>query len=506
MKQKVKIYLVLLASLWMNSSCLEKLPTNAIPEKDAINTISDADQAVYGIYSTFKNPNLYSGLLTVLPDIQADLVYAIDGYTNKYGEEWRWETQTTNTNIKAVYASLYQLIGRCNFLLEGAAKIEDATLDDDYDKLMQYKGEAHLARALAYAELVKLFCKDYDVTTAEKNLGVILVSSYSDAGELKRSTLKESYDFILKDLDLARELLDDEDKEGNVYYNQYYFTKYTVEALYARVCLYMDDADGAIEHATNVIDSGQFALASTTEYTYSGSPAVNNYQYMWMYDSSEEVIWRIGFKGPSSFGGALGAEFLNFRNGKGYTPDYAPAKWIIDSYSSTDLRKAALFQTITTSHTHGLSWPLLIKYYGNRSFINSYNLYHTCMPKVFRLSELYLIRAEAYAMNANYAKASADLTTLRKARYQNYGTATVNADTWLDVIAEERAKELYMEGFRLNDLKRWGKGFERKAQSNSVSPGDELKISADNPLFVWPMPQHEIDVPGSSIDPNDSNH
>lgn len=496
----------MLVSIWLTSSCLDKFPVDAIPEKDAITTIRDADQAAYGIYATFKNSNLYSGLLTLLPDIQADLVYAIDGYTNKYGEEWRWETQSTNTDIKAVYGTLYQLIGRCNFLIEGVDKIQSTVADEDYDKLMQYKGEAHFARALAYSELVKLFCKDYDATTANSELGVILISSYSNAGELLRATLQESYDFILQDLDLARELLDDDDATENVYYNQYYFTKYTVESLYARVCLFMDDADGAIEHATNVIESGQFALASTTEYSYSGSSSINNYQYMWMYDSSEEVIWRIGFQGPSSFGGAIGSVFMNYRNGKGYTPDYVPATWVLNSYSSSDLRKPALFQTLTTSHTHGLSWPLLVKYYGNRSFISNYNLYHVCMPKVFRLSELYLIRAEAYAMHANYAKASEDITILRKARYQTYSSASVNVDTWLDVIEEERVKELYMEGFRLNDLKRWGKGFKRKSQANSVSPGDELKVDADDPLFVWPIPKHEIDVPGSEVAPNDSNN
>ena len=67
-----------------------------------------------------------------------------------------------------------------------------------------------------------------------------------------------------------------------------------------------------------------------------------------------------------------------------------------------------------------------------------------------------------------------------------------------------------MEGFRLNDLKRWGQqglvnGFTRKPQANTVSVGSSLKVDVSNPLFVWPIPQHELDLPGSQIEPNESN-
>ena len=62
-----------------------------------------------------------------------------------------------------------------------------------------------------------------------------------------------------------------------------------------------------------------------------------------------------------------------------------------------------------------------------------------------------------------------------------------------------------MEGFRLHDLKRWGMGFERTPQAMTQSEGSSLKVSADNPLFVWPIPNHEVSAPGSQIQPNESN-
>ena len=63
-----------------------------------------------------------------------------------------------------------------------------------------------------------------------------------------------------------------------------------------------------------------------------------------------------------------------------------------------------------------------------------------------------------------------------------------------------------MEGFRLNDLKRWHQGFERTPNSYSQTEGNDLEISADDPLFVWPIPQHEIESPGSEIEENASNN
>jgi len=158
----------------------------------------------------------------------------------------------------------------------------------------------------------------------------------------------------------------------------------------------------------------------------------------------------------------------------------------------------------STPSIFGLSWPLLVKYYGNRNLIAN-QIYHVSMPKPFRLAEQYLIRAEAYCQKNDFSKAGNDLSTLRKMRYKSGGTINVTKDNWLQTISDERLRELYMEGFRLHDLKRWHKGFERKPQANSQAEGSSLKIEADNPLFVWPIPQHELEAPGSEILPNESN-
>ena len=488
------------------SSCLDKYPEDSIQMDKAINTVDDVDKLVVGIYSSFKSSALYSGNLTLLPDLQADFVYCVQGNSNQYGDIYRWkDIKSTNTDIEAVYADLYDVINQCNFLLDNVDKVKANTNSDkELDELDQYRGEAYFARALAYSELIKCFCKAYDSDEqAEQALGVVLTEHYHGNEPQKRATLKASYDLVLSDLDKAEELLKLEDDFSGTLYNYTYFTEYTVDALRARVLLYMHRNDEAIKYATKVISSGYYVLENASSNTYSSS--VNDYQYIWTYGDSREAIWKVGFT-INSYGGALGTIFDNY-NYVTYRPDYVPETWVINSFDSNDLRASSIFATRTTGYSHGLQWPLLTKYFGDATFLSS-NILHVHQPMVFRLSEQYLIRAEAYAQKGDYSKAAKDITALRTARYSSYGGGTtMNEDNAMDIIEAERVKELYMEGFRLNDLKRWHKGFERKASDQPAANfvQSNLKVEKDDPLFVWPIPQHELEAPGSEIEPNESN-
>ena len=338
-----------------------------------------------------------------------------------------------------------------------------------------------------------------------------MLATKVSGNELKRASMKASYEFVLADLDKAAELLKiDEDDQTDIS-NLGYFSEYTVYALRARVCLYMKDWDGAIEYASKVIDSKRYQLSgvNTSVGTDANGTAVSAFRYMWQYDNATEIIWKVAFT-STSYGGALGTVFFNTIQSGVYKPDYVPARWVLDSYTSSDGRYDTYFQTVTTAHTHRLSWPLLAKYFGNQNFINL-NMYGITMPKVFRLAEQYLIRAEAYCRkdNPDYGKASTDLTTLLKSRYgSEFGSISVGKDSWFTEINEERVKELYMEGFRLQDIKRWSAdglmdGFSRKAQSESLSNGDHISIKGDDYRFVWPIPKTEVDLPGSGIEQND---
>lgn len=86
MIKKIKKYFILSAIALLATSCLDKYPEDAIQQDKAINTVDDANLAVIGIYDAFKSSYLYSGYLTLLPDLQADFVYAVNGYSNTYGD------------------------------------------------------------------------------------------------------------------------------------------------------------------------------------------------------------------------------------------------------------------------------------------------------------------------------------------------------------------------------------------------------------------------------------
>ena len=480
------------------SSCLEKTPGDYIPETESMNTLNGAEQVLTGIYTAYMSSGLYSGYLTLCPDVQSDLVYAVQGNSNTMGNIWQWDIRSTNSEVEAVYAALYRVIGRCNFFLDQVDELRNSMTDDaSIETLDYYTGEVHCARALAYSELIKCFCKAYDPATAKDELGVVLADTYFGEKPAKRASLYDSYQFVIADLEKAEQLLD----EDYNYYDSPYFTHAAAHAIHARVALYMQDWDKAIAESTILIESDAFALATCRSYASSSQTFL---QYLWTNDASYEDIWRIGYT-TTSFGGAQGSMFLNFTTDYYYYyPDYVPAQWVLDLYTSGDARYSAYFATLQTGYSHQLTWPLLVKYYGNESLMANM-IYHVNMPKPLRLAEQYLIRAEAYCQKGSYAAASTDLSTLRQTRFTSGGSISVNSGNWLETISEERVRELYMEGFRLHDLKRWGKGFTRTPQSQTQSEGSSMKIEAGNPLFVWPIPNHEIVSPGSQIQPNESN-
>ena len=149
----------------------------------------------------------------------------------------------------------------------------------------------------------------------------------------------------------------------------------------------------------------------------------------------------------------------------------------------------------------GYETEVIVKYPGNPNIDGAAGTYYTNMPKVLRLSEMYLIRAEAYAMLGETNKANSDLSTLRKARIQGYGSATHAQESLMEAIQVERAKELFLEGFRLADLKRWNKGFRRQPQAGTITGENysSLKIEGSDKRFTWPIPQHEVTASGGLI-------
>ena len=481
---------------------LTELPATAVPEDEAMVTLSDAEQVVLGIYSTFKNPALYSGTMVEASEVQSDLFYAAIGFTNQYGNFYRWEIRPNETELLNVYGGLYQIVNRCNFFFDHKDAVESTlTKDEDKDLLKKYTADAAFMRAYAYHDLVRMFCKPYEPATADKDLGVPLYLHYRVDGKtvevLPRATIKECYDQMLKDLDLATEL---EPRKGT---NTQFVTQGAITALKARLALYMHDWDKAETYAGDVIDakiSGQriYSLADAYYNDYTPDGALSNeYSMMMGYDSSDEIIWKIAFSN-TDFTGCLGSFFMSINSGR-YNPNYLPADWLMESFRDYDKRYEFGFPQIATLHS-GLT-NVCSKYPGNPEIDGNAGPYYCNMPKLIRLAEIYLIRAEARCMLGKTLPACEDLTKLLKSRIKDFGTFQCEQAQLLSNIQNERARELVAEGFRLSDLKRWHLGFERKPQPGTLegSRYSSLKVKADENLFVWPIPQHEITASGGVV-------
>lgn len=502
MKYIVKIYTLLLVAVSV-ASCegfLEKYPDTAAPLE--MNTLDDAVQIDYGIYSCFKSNALYSGTMVLAQDLQSDLAYAFEGYRNTYGNYYRWILKSTDTQLQSVYGDLYKAVSRANFLLDNADKVMSTlTKEDDIDQLKKCMGDAHFARALCFSELLRIFCKAYpekeeDAKNGDLYPGISLATTFDDSVIPLRSSMYDSYQQVLRDLEKAEEYLELRSFAAD----NPYFTTGTVYALYARVYLHMRDWENAAAYAGKVIDSKVYSLADPKQTTIISG--YNDYRAMWLLDQGDEIIWKIPFT-PTDRGGALGTIFLNYNYVSAYQPDYAVLEWVLDLYEANDMRFDAFFLAANTQY--GISTYLFRKYAGNIEIDNTLGrYYYTNSPKPFRLAEQYLIRAEAYYRSGNEKGANDDLTALRRVRYASYGSSAASGDKLFKEIQKERVRELIMEGFRLSDLKRWNEGFTRQPQNGSYNGPDRLTIAANDPLFVWPIPQHELDaVPG--LQGNDSN-
>ncbi len=103
---------------------------------------------------------------------------------------------------------------------------------------------------------------------------------------------------------------------------------------------------------------------------------------------------------------------------------------------------------------------------------------------VFRLSETYLLRAEAYIGKSNVAAAAADINTVRN---RAGATPISAAQATLDYVLDERLRELYCEELRMVTLCRLGKLAERDKKYNPYSG-----VTIDAHHNLWPIPYTEI--------------
>ena len=223
------------------------------------------------------------------------------------------------------------------------------------------------------------------------------------------------------------------------------------------------------------------------------------YKKMWLNDVGTEAIWQFAMSKTETGSNALGSSFMGIVD-KLPRPSYLPVKSVLNLYDKeNDIRYDAYFTTGLIDRqvgddievTYCSKWPGNPELYEGKS--NNVN-----KLKAFRISEMYLIAAEAYAMLNQEDKASEMLNELKKIRIKGWTETVYNGAALMQEIQDERVRELFAEGNRLFDMKRWKIGMKRSssdAQRDDYLPalGTDIEKEATDNRWVWPIPKDEMD-------------
>ena len=505
--------ILLLALLLPFAGCqdfLDQEPGNMLPMDEAIESVEDCEAFLVGVYSAFKNTGGIATYGTLAPELQSDLVNIVLGNSQTLSAFHNWSFTSQSSDISGVWSAYYTIIFRANYCLEGIEKVKTKItrelsgnisetkkkeLNADMAKLERYQAECCMARAYCRVELVKLFADAYEPATASTQLALPIWDK-SEVGTPERATMEKYYEAVLKDLKVAERLPKSiPDTIG--------FSLGAVRALQTRVYAYMENWGEVINTATDLIENYGYTLLDACD---EDAPLQTPYGKMWSQDQGNEIIWKVGYSSTDETLGSLGAIFCGL-NGSGYFyPDYMPSTKLLQLFIETDMRNQIFLQSKQTNYSNSLRIDAFIKFPGNISlnYTEGVNRYVN-MPKVFRLSEIYLWRAEAYYHQNDAGLANADLNELRKMRILNYTNESYSGDNLYLQIKNERIRELCMEGHRFYDLKRYHEGFDRKAQDGGVPASYSISVKASDPRFTWPIPKKELDVPNSKMVGNPSN-
>lgn len=498
-----KIFLSIFCAAVLLTSCdMNELPVGKLDDQTAILSAKDALKFRNGIYNNIRS--ITGGTPISYPDIQADQFIGTIVNGNRIGVISAGNFSSSDRELAVFWAAGYEDIAAVNYFLP---KIEELLKGDiteaDAVQLKRYRGEAHWARAYYYYFLADKYANSYNVIdpTAE-NTGVPIVTKYHPTGDYSaypgRSTLAKVFEQIEEDLAQAYTDLNEfensnaEDAKDNLAPNACYLSTYTVMALQARIALLKGDYSTAIDKAEKVI-AGPFELTSGEAYFD-----------IWDIDEGSELIF-VPYGDLTQSGAVPNTGSAWLTNSEG-TYDYVPTSSVLDSYDPNDIRYYAFFApNLLKSDAGNVIVPAFMKFPGNPEFNTSSANAFRNKPKPFRLSEMYLIVAEAGAMGsgAGITKANSALNELRKARIEGYTDQSYTGSTLISEVRAERAKELIGEGFRISDLRRWGLGFTRTANYTGEYadvPTILLQVSRQNSYapgyfrYVLPVPNDEMDA------------
>ncbi|SIQ02299.1 RagB/SusD family nutrient uptake outer membrane protein [Maribacter ulvicola] len=360
----------------------------------------------------------------------------------QYEDLFIWNDENPSPLTSAYpYASIYNIIFYANHVINSGDEMKGGVLEKE-----QLIGEAHALRAMQYFDLINLYAKPYNSSTASTDTGVPITTTYDSEKPYPRETVEVVYDLILSDLESAESLLNVSQQETG--YN-YRFSILAVKAFKARVYLFKNNWQLAIDEVNQAL-----AINDELQNLNSNSAILPS-----EYNSVESIL---ALETVASFD---------------MTENASISEDLLSIYDQTDDLRFSIYFNEESDGT----------YHSSKSADTKFKV-------SFRTAELYLILAECYAQLNNQDQAKAHLIELANMRYtpiglERYRTRIneLNSADVLEEVLEERRREFAIEGHRWNDLRRTTRPLLIKNYKNQ-----EFRLEKDDDRYTIPFPNDAI--------------
>jgi len=472
-KHSYKILPLIILALSFGSckkSFLEIDPAQQTSVDMVVIDLPSTKAAVMGTYGLLQSAAYYGRSLVVLPDLMADNMYISRRNSNRYTSYDQYITTVNDGTASGSWNIMYRTIVNANIIISKGEKL--SLPESETGELKHLIGEAYTLRALAHFDLLRLYAAPYNASADAGHIGVPVViksgTSKEDVISPGRNTVKEGYTQIVTDLQKAVTLLPAAAPIGFSASNRGHITHYAAKALLSRVYLYMGDWANAEAMATEVISSNKYTLLTNANYA-AGSANFRT-------QNNAEGIFEVQFTPTDNLAQDALCSFL--LQGASYGDGLATDD-LYNLYKTTDVRRNFMAKS-KRSGSGGEDPAFVITKYNN---IATYEE----GVKVIRLSEVYLIRAEARAKQGKDALAAADLDVVAKRADTAKPTTTETGTALQNLILVENRKEFAFEGHRLFDLTRHKQGFTKYRTGGILIPIENTSLKT-----ILPIPLAEM--------------
>ena len=354
----------------------------------------------------------------------------------------------------------YQQVFYANVVLDGLGNQPNQDSVAEWNAL---EGAALFLRAFAFYNIAQVFAPAYDSSLVNMPLGIPLRLHADINPPSTRSTIGQTYQQIIRDLDSAEFFLPA--GEPNAYRNRP--IRVAAQALLARVYLSMRMYPQARAYADSALQAYSTLIDYNTLDTLSPVP-INLL--------NTETLYQASFLGAA----AGVTTYLTALTGGPFHPSTRIDTVLIQSYDSNDLRRVIYYyyKPPDSSYLKGSYTGLFIPFGG------------------LATDELYLIRAEGAARDSDANSAMADINTLLSNRWRRGtfpGYTVGSAREALDTVLLERRKELAFRGLRWTDLRRLNAEGAKDTLTRNLN-GTVYTLAPNSDLYVLPIPPDVISL------------